>query len=510
MKKNYFLGAAAAFGLFALASCSNEDDPISSNQPGVEEEAAQEIILQVANTGDGLTTKAGRPLFSSEAKQDIDAVKVYFVNGGTIALTKTFNNWMSTSEDYTTGGHGKQHTWKLSAEEIASLTADEYRVYAIGYTTPDESIYNKDAYLSEYVAKTTGDWNLFKSTVEANNLGEEIFAGEIGSLKIVGGEFDLTNDPNANVLTLHRQVSGLMGYFTNVPVFAVGKQLELLATIAEGETNKDANKIVYDEIIKSAKLRLVASNRSNTIMFASFNSSFTSSDDANSEVQYVINGWQEGSLDKDARFYPREGGTFDESSKDAYEIYSINLKDWFPNGDYDLDGILGENDAVADNWVSPSNLIGAGFKPGSVFAGEFIIPFEKVANTNTLQLQLIADDYSIENSTGTLSLTKKDNQKVIRTWYINLAQDDPQLGSEGDNSHMNILDHTNGVPTALTSGEEKNNSYSLVRNHLYSVGEKGTDGYDPDTDEPEDLSKGQNLILKVNDNWEMIHKMEID
>jgi hypothetical protein len=32
---------------------------------------------------------------------------------------------------------------------------------------------------------------------------------------------------------------------------------------------------------------------------------------------------------------------------------------------------------------------------------------------------------------------------------------------------------------------------------------------DPGKDEPEDLTKSQNLILKVNDNWEAIHKMEL-
>ena len=31
----------------------------------------------------------------------------------------------------------------------------------------------------------------------------------------------------------------------------------------------------------------------------------------------------------------------------------------------------------------------------------------------------------------------------------------------------------------------------------------------PDPDQPEDLSKSQNLILKVNDNWEAIHNMEL-
>ena len=33
---------------------------------------------------------------------------------------------------------------------------------------------------------------------------------------------------------------------------------------------------------------------------------------------------------------------------------------------------------------------------------------------------------------------------------------------------------------------------------------------DPGKDEPEDLSKGQNLVLKVNDNWETIHQMGIE
>ena len=32
---------------------------------------------------------------------------------------------------------------------------------------------------------------------------------------------------------------------------------------------------------------------------------------------------------------------------------------------------------------------------------------------------------------------------------------------------------------------------------------------DPDPDKPEDLSKSQDLILKVNDNWEAIHQMEL-
>ena len=33
---------------------------------------------------------------------------------------------------------------------------------------------------------------------------------------------------------------------------------------------------------------------------------------------------------------------------------------------------------------------------------------------------------------------------------------------------------------------------------------------DDDKDEPSDLSVGQNLLINVNDQWEIIHQMEID
>ena len=67
--------------------------------------------------------------------------------------------------------------------------------------------------------------------------------------------------------------------------------------------------------------------------------------------------------------------------------------------------------------------------------------------------------------------------------------------------------------------------FNVVRNHMYNLGVKPSNGgkTDPDpgnpdpkpdpdpdkpgTDQPEDLSKSQNLILKVNDNWEAIHKL---
>ena len=57
--------------------------------------------------------------------------------------------------------------------------------------------------------------------------------------------------------------------------------------------------------------------------------------------------------------------------------------------------------------------------------------------------------------------------------------------------------------------------FSLFRNHIYSIGihKQGTtnpDKTEPGTDQPTDLSKIQNVVIRVNDNWEALHHMSID
>ena len=53
--------------------------------------------------------------------------------------------------------------------------------------------------------------------------------------------------------------------------------------------------------------------------------------------------------------------------------------------------------------------------------------------------------------------------------------------------------------------------YNVYRNHLYQVGKRGNGdtptnpGVDPD--KPQPLDKDQELIIKINDQWEFIHDM---
>ena len=71
MKKNYLFGMALMASM-AFFSCTNEVIYVHDGESSEQVSDEQIITLQVSNGGDGLTTRAGRPLYSSEAKQTIE------------------------------------------------------------------------------------------------------------------------------------------------------------------------------------------------------------------------------------------------------------------------------------------------------------------------------------------------------------------------------------------------------------------------------------------------------
>ena len=145
---------------------------------------------------------------------------------------------------------------------------------------------------------------------------------------------------------------------------------------------------------------------------------------------------------------------------------------------------------------------------GSVFGGEFIIPFKATTTGDyTFELRLVS---------------KKDGTiKTYRTWSISLPKDDI-LTTKATWSYWDGSKFTD--PAAAAS--ESSAKYSVLRNHLYGVGVKSKekpntgdpsdpdpddpDPDDPDPEDPEDLSTKQDLLVQVNDNWELIHKMEVE
>lgn len=455
MKKNYLLGMALIASL-SFYSCDKEVVYVQDGN-GVESVAdgAQIITLQVENGGDGLATRAGRPLFSAEAKQTIENVKLWICDGtGNVKYVTTISNWdKDGSTPYTTGGHGRQTTIELKGAD--KLAAGTYKIYAVGYSATSDYDLTKVTEVKK-TEEGGGKYTFSENMVlpikgdATNKIGEEIFAGQMELTVEQGKGFK-------KPIVLNRQVAGAFAYVKDIPYMEGAKYL-----------------------------KLVASAQNQSLVLGNFNSfDLTGNGSGNGKnVKYVVNG---------------TSGKADGS--DTYVISTIDLNKWFTAiKDEDGDNLID----AGENWKNPHRPSGspaAGtyptFQKGSAFGGEFVIPFAHVDGKQTLTLQL----------------TKEDGDS-LRSWKVNLGSTDVQLNQA-------ITYWNRNWDSTIT--DTSANTYSLVRNHLYGIGTRMNDeanpkkpGVDPDpnqenpNDKPESLNNKQELVLKVNDNWEVIHGMELD
>ena len=262
MKKS-LLFIALAVGMLS-ASCTKTI--VTVVRPADESPVEQKLIIGVSSGKDALTTKAGRPLLSEAAGQNIDEIKLYFVasdgdENGNVVLVKTVdkNEWANAVDH---DGFGKQIEVTLKASNNETLNAGTYKVYAVGYSTGSYHFYMPES----------GSWSVasFYATPEGNSV-DEIFAGE-AEIKAVAESTDegthsyLTTSAGTSAkdvpsIVLNRQVAGITGYFTNIPAKVNG--------------------------VVPAKVRLVASRKYDQLNFISLVSDETTT---NSTKNYVVNG----------------------------------------------------------------------------------------------------------------------------------------------------------------------------------------------------------------------------
>ena len=317
---------------------------------------------------------------------------------------------------------------------------------------------NAGEYTITAVGYTAADFKDNTNTIESATKGKVVpgnFTAEVPDDKAAQEAFagessiKLLEDHAAinPSVTLHRQVAGYYGYFTSIPVEVNGK--------------------------KVTNVRLVARSKNTKLTYGNFNSSFTTT---NRDIMYVVNG-SEAATTKDAKF----NGSAD---NDAYTVYDIKVAEWFTQGDMNNDGILDEKDAITKGgkkgWTNALESKGyKTYQEGTIFAGGFAVPFAAV-DAATLELQLL-----------------DESGEILKSWTVEMAT--AQTAGQG----------VDGV--ALTVPETVQN-FSFFRNHMYTLGKKvdNTD-HKPGTtpDQPEPLDKSQSMILRVNDNWEVINRMTI-
>lgn len=448
MKKGMFLALAASSLLFS--ACSSDDAVVSTDG---QNEAVQQIVLQVASSGDGLTTRAGRPLYSSQALQTIQHVRVIiYTDDATKTIVKDKQlNWIDSK---TYDNHGRQLTLTYKGDN--RLPAGNYKVMAVGYSDKSDYNYSLDVTSDAALSGTYDDITATLKTGKKD--AEEVFAGD-ADLKI-GTDKKITNltsgEEDGLDVTLHRQVAGSFGYFCDIPAKVGGKA--------------------------AATLRLVVRDKNDKLTFNNFNRLFTAAGASGSTIKYYVNGSKSTTA-------PTSDAQFNNGDK-GYVLYSIDLKTWFPQLDENGDGLLN----AEDTWNHPSDVKTTIVK-GSVFGSNFVIPFALTPEKSTMELQL---------------LDAKGN--IIKTWTVSI----PAKDVNRDDTNGNVADESASI-------------FNVVRNHMYNLGVKPSNGGKtdpdpsnpnpdpkpdpdpdkPDPDKPEDLSKSQNLILKVNDNWEAIHQMEL-
>ena len=149
MKKGMFFALAASSLLFS--ACSSDDAVVSTEG---QNEAVQQIVLQVASSGDGLTTRAGRPLYSSQALQTIQNVRVIiYKDDATKAIVKDAKLDWTTSTTYT--NHGRQLTLTYKGDQ--RLNAGNYKVMAVGYSNNSDYTYALDVTGASLTGKTYND-----------------------------------------------------------------------------------------------------------------------------------------------------------------------------------------------------------------------------------------------------------------------------------------------------------------------------------------------------------------
>lgn len=497
MKKFYWYAGMLAAGMLAFSACSDENDPIpggGEDNPAVAT-GEQVIILDMQDT-DVLSTKS-RPLYSTtnQGAEDVTDVKLLVFKhstdeGGAMSLEKvlTISQWDQMSSDYS---YGRKYSYELKGDEKLENGAS-YTILAVGQ---DESNTDADAtsfapyqieannpakaWISQLSlgAWDTKTWNAgsnvsegFLKTVARPGKNEaEIFSG-------ISKPVTLTMDGGftADVL-LKRQVAGVLGYFSRIPAFVL-------------KAGGDGNNIEDYEAVK--KIRLVASAK-NTRLDLTYALSDQKDDATEVGQENAVNGFTPATAD--AKF----GATAAGAADNAFTVYEIDLTEWFKvanpsNNDasywYDSPTCtagmeipsLGEPWADAENYPAWVNALDqANSMPhvatNSVLAGEFVIPFEKDVDNETFELQLLGGQ----------------NDAILKTWKVKL--DDMSLNEElGDNEY----------------------AYNIYRNHLYQIGQRGggDSPVDPgeDPDDPQPLDKDQELTIKINDNWEFIHDMEIE
>lgn len=213
MKKNFLAMATLACGLLTFSACSNDDD-FAGNQQGVATEELCDVTVNFDfNVNAAGTTRAGRPLYSEEALQRVNNMKIYAFKeeGGAY-------KYVSEVEDKDGNGFGFNFTEDTGTESKKASINDKlakgnYKFLAVGYEEETVMTYSP----LDLVAGTTTLEQLQLKLADTKR-ADEVFSGVSENVPVNKDEETLTVS-----ITLNRVVAGILAYFKNIPYYVGGE-----------------------------------------------------------------------------------------------------------------------------------------------------------------------------------------------------------------------------------------------------------------------------------------------
>lgn len=446
MKTNHLIPLLLA--LLTLGACVSPQDEATDCQECNE----QQIVIKLASDN-APATRAGRPLTSNQPNQDVDRVMLIVCKeDNSIVYTKLLTDWMTTSDIYIDQNNrrGREDVVKLKGEEL--LPVGNYKVYAIAYTYKGGNNGNN----TQYTVKGKADDGTEPSYTNLNAYCEGLKNFEDGSTFTDNFTLSLTDAPGEELF------AGSQKFTANAAGFAT--EVVLNRQVA-GVYLYVKDIPYYDNL---ARLRLMPATDNDGLVLGQF---------ANEDIAGNGNGQNE--------LYVMNGTTPATTVKPLCEI---NLKDWFTDGKITQEGNL----ISTKEWKQPNSYPTEKytFQEGSFFGGSFVIPFAASAteSTNSLEIQLVKEDG-----------TTIDEQK----WRVKLPE-----GDLNDQNNKIWYWETNQFTQTLTSSvTESVTNYSLLRNHLYCIGNKFTDTGE---DLPQSLYTEQDILLTVIAEWDIIYDMVLE
>lgn len=196
--------AILACGLLTFSACSN-DDAFNEDETNVTAGETRNVELTFNfSVNSGEQTRGGRPLYSSEALQQVNAMKVYVFkeeSGGEYVYSEEINGSNFGFNNSTAVGT-ESHSYTLTDK----LADGKYKFLAVGY----EEGYGT-TFKGLTMQNTTKLSELLLELNEGQN-ADEVFSGVSDAVTVSA------TSTSFNVgVELHRVVAGILGYFKNVP-----------------------------------------------------------------------------------------------------------------------------------------------------------------------------------------------------------------------------------------------------------------------------------------------------